>query len=275
LTNGRIMPDRRTPAPGATCQAARPLPDDLTPLAWAASVALPCRSCGTILRELAVVSRGTWRGQISMGDLAKRCAASEHTTRMHTRSGHTASGRIGHSLVAASLVAFETRAERTGTDRHGRPTYTRRPDAFTLWPTRESPMVPGMLAETWREGQAEILLSRCVWFDRSHPQAVWIVRLVGALLAEDWSEPELERRLNITPRTDAPLVRPYLFARRRLPARGERPILTVPEVIGVPIPVAGRLRECVECCDPLPRSAAPDVVLCGRCRASHSLALPA
>jgi hypothetical protein len=270
----RVMPDRRTPAPGATCVAARPLPDDITPLAWAASAEVPCRSCGVILRELAVVSRGTWRGQISMGDLGKRAALSEHAARMHARTGHTASGRIGHSLVAASLVAFESRAERTGTDRNGRPMYVRRPDAFTLWPTRERPLTAAPLSETWQQGQAEVLLTRCVWFDRSHPQAVWIVRLVGALLGDDWPEPELERRLNVTPRTDAPLARPYLFARKRLPKRGERPVLTVPEVVGIAVPMPGRLRECVECCDPLPRSAAPDVVLCGPCRTARA-ALPA
>ncbi len=276
VAHRRIMPDRRTPAPGATCEASRPLPDDITPLAWAACVEVPCRTCGLILRELAVVSRGTWRGDIALADLASKVAMGEWTVRMHARIGHQATARKapGHSLVGAGLVAFEARAEITGTNRHGHPTYTRRPDRFTLWPTREAPLVAAPLSSTWREGQAEALLSRCVWFDRSHPQAVWIVRLVGALLGEDWPEPELERRLNVTPRTDAPLARPYLFARRRLPARGVRPVLTVPEVVGIPVPLPGRLRECVECCDPLPRSAAPDVVLCGPCRTARA-AMPA
>jgi len=281
VNRGRVMPDRRTPAPGATCEAARPLPDDITPLAWVASVPLTCRTCATILRQLAVVSRGTWRGQIAMRALAeditekhKRAGGrgvTEWTVRMHARSGHT-EPRIGHSLVGAGLVVFKARANITGVNRHGHPTYTRTADEFTLWPTGERRLVP--LATSWGEDRAAAILARCVWFDRSHPQAAWIVRAVARALADDWPEPELERRLNVTPRTDAPLARPYLFARKRLPKRGEHPVLTVPEAVGIAVPLPGRLRECVDCCDPLPRSAAPDVVLCGPCRTARA-ALPA
>jgi hypothetical protein len=209
-----------------------PLPDDLTPLAWTAWVRVPCRTCRDLLTALAVRSRGTWRGQVSMADLGSGIGLGEHATRMHVRSGHTARGRLGHSLVAAGLVAFEASAEITGKDRNGRAVYTRHPDRFVLWPTQQRPPSEP-LGGTWQEDQAAALLDRIVWFDVSHPQAVWVVRLVGELLG-DWPEDELERRLNVTPRTALPLKSPYLFARRRLPERGESFTRPTAEVIGIP-----------------------------------------
>jgi hypothetical protein len=223
--HGRLCEDRRTPAPGAT--VGRELPpvaaEELDPLQWVANVSVPfdCRACATMLGILAAESRGTWRGQIGTEELAKRTAQKlgkkigPRTLRMHLRSGHRQ--QLGHSLVGAGLVAFETAdGEITGKDQHGRPVYVRRPDRFILWPSQARKAGPPRWNPYTAQGAAARLLGKTPWFDPSRPQADWVVRLVAALLERDCPEAEIVARLDVVPRTSAPLASQYRFARRRL-----------------------------------------------------------
>ena len=276
-----VLPDRRTPVDGVVIDRPSGPRFDGTVLDWFASVELPrsgereCRTCRRILEALVKFARsGAWGGQVSMVTLADDLKLSERTVRMHARSGDSAKGGPGHSLVAAELVAFTSRgtSEIVGTTKRGRPLYVRRPDRFVLAPAR--PQRPALsLGESWYGDRAAELLDRCDrWFDPTHREAVWIVRLVGALLADGWQVGELEPWLNVEPTTSAPLQRPYLFAKKRLPKRGELPVRSMAQVIGLPVAQAGPMRECVECRDPLSRFAAPDVTLCPSCLASVAVA---
>lgn len=224
--SGKLCEDRRTPAPGATVGRELPpvSPDQVSPLDWAANEGTPddCRTCAALLRVLAAESRGTWRGQISAEELAKRTAkalgkgaVSTRTVRMHLRSGHRQ--QLGHSLVGAGLVAFERPdAEIIGKDQYGRVMYRRRPDRFILWPSQVHKSEPAQWKPYTAEGAAARLLRETVWFDPTRPQAGWVVRLVAGLLERDCPDAEIRAQLMVTPRTAAPLASQYRFARRRL-----------------------------------------------------------
>jgi hypothetical protein len=264
----RLKDDRRTPVPGTTMERTLPpVPvEDLTPRDWASNQKIDCRTCARSLHALVAHSRGQWRGQISMDDLATRLEMSQHTVRMHVRTGHQTKNRIGHSLVGNGLVAFETSdAEIVGKDRYGRVVYKRRPDHFVLWPTHAKPETP-VPDLTTCEGRAAVLLANTPWFDRTRPQASWTVRLVAELLADGCPSVEIEHRLNVTPRTPLPLQSQYRFARRRLiplfDRRGEF-IRPMPEALGAaPVVPVARRPVCPDCRAPLP-SGVPSGAYCG------------
>ncbi|MBK3583006.1 hypothetical protein JHN49_04500 [Streptomyces sp. MBT57] len=258
----RLSEDRRTPVPGATVGHTGELPDGIvTPKDWAAAVIVTCQTCRFILTELVVESRGSWRGQLSMAELTVRTAKragklklSERTVRIHTRTGHKEK-RVGHSLVGDGLVAFVADGAITGTGREGRKQYIRRPDRFILWPTEHREPVGLREGETWGEDRAVQMLDAVQWFDPTHPQAAWVMRLVAARVQEGWTEREVIVRLDVTPRTELPLRRPYLFAKRRL--EGPLPPRPTPEVVPVAAAARSEVRPTIEtcrwCCDPIGR----------------------
>ena len=142
VARGCLLPDRRTPVPGAEVSARRSLPPVFTPLMWAENANVParegraCRTCRRILRELAERSRGTWAGQVGMNELAGLLGLSEHTVRMHARSGHRGETGPGHSLAGAGLVEFTPSpvARLVGSRENGRPQFARLPDHYALQP---------------------------------------------------------------------------------------------------------------------------------------------
>lgn len=261
----RLQDDRRTPVPGAMVGREMPPedPSEITPRAWAANADVHgCGTCAAILGVLARESKGTWRGQVTTEHLAaetakalgKRKPLDARTVRLHLRAGHRES-RIGHSLVGWRLVAFETAdGEITGKDQHGRPMYVRRPDRFILWPSQARKSGPPRWSPYTAEGAAARLLGKTSWFDPSRPQAGWVVRLVAGLLERDCPEAEITARLDVVPRTSAPLASQYRFARRRLVPLLERKTpwtRPAPETAAPVVPVApARTPECPRCGKP-------------------------
>lgn len=265
VNSRRLQEDRRTPVPGATVGRELPAqdPGEVTPLVWAANADVRgCGTCAAILFVLARESRGTWRGQMRMEQLAVAVSAalgkdavSLRTLRMHLRSGHRQ--QLGHSLVGSGLVAFETSdGEITGRDQYGRPVYVRRPDRFILWPSQDHKGQAPVWNPYTAEGAAARLLARTPWFDPSRPQAGWVVRMVAGLLERDCPEAEIVARLDVVPRTAAPLASQYRFARRRLVPLLERTTpwtRPAPETArpSRPAPVApARSPECPRCGKP-------------------------
>ncbi|MEV6682249.1 hypothetical protein AB0N09_36115 [Streptomyces erythrochromogenes] len=77
---GRLEKDRRTPAKvevASSQWAAR------SPLDWAVSATLPCRTCARLLLVLATLAKGQWSVQARAEDIAAALGASERTAREH------------------------------------------------------------------------------------------------------------------------------------------------------------------------------------------------
>lgn len=242
LIEWKFLATNATPMPGVTLDTVS-ASTDVMPLQWAAGVIVACRTCRCILCELARVTRGGWRGQISMADLADRITAggvkvSEWTVRAHLRTGHNIK-KIGHSLVGGrlvdgrlvggDLVAFEPDSEVTGWDARGRKRFERRPDRFILDPVTQAPTEGPWGDDAWTDGLAERLRNETVWFDPTHPEALWVVRLVAHLIRVDgWPEERLLRKLRERPHR-MPLKLPYRYATARLPKKGTPFLRPAPE----------------------------------------------
>ncbi|MDI3390483.1 hypothetical protein QIS99_30455 [Streptomyces sp. B-S-A8] len=199
-----------------------PVPERLTPLQWASSVVVQCPTCRCILCEIARAGRGSFRGQISMKEVALRLGMDERTVRTHARTGHRES-RLArpHSLVADGLVAFEPDGSVTGWDEQGRKLHVRRPDVFILNPT-EAPAVDTDLEgdDFFTDGLAKRLRAETEWFDPTHKQALGIVRYMAGLIRAGWPEEVLMAKLRERPHR-MPIKLPYRYAKARLPKRGK------------------------------------------------------
>lgn len=230
-----------------------------TPLEWIASLGLTCETCRCILCEYARVARGGWRGQIGIKDMATRLGLSEWTIRMHARSGHT-NQKIGHSLRNDGLIAFRADGEVTGMSSDGKARIARRADRFILNPAH-APAVDGVLIagdgmSVFHDRLGERLRVETLWFDPTHEQASWVVRLLAELIRSGWPEEVLMEKLRERPHR-MPIKLPYRYAKVRLPKIGTPYIVPTPELYKV---------ESTRCTNCRVRMHATPDGLCGECR---------
>ncbi|MFJ4888265.1 hypothetical protein [Streptomyces sp. NPDC088731] len=207
--------------------------EPLTPRDWLASITVSCRTCRTILADLVSRTRGAWRGQVRVTDIAKAVGMDERTVRLHARTGHEEERRLKHphSLVGDGLVTFEADGE-TIAYKDGRPILRRRPDRYTLRPAQAPAFdivtMPGS-PDWFTDGIADRLQRETVWFDPAHVQAPKVAWLVGELVRGGWPVEVLMSRLCVDP-LRMPLLHPYKWAKRRLPDRGQAYVVTVLEL---------------------------------------------
>ncbi|MFJ4343634.1 hypothetical protein [Streptomyces sp. NPDC088915] len=107
-----VAADRRTPITGAA-DAPAPAPaapaGPTSPLGWATTAGLSCRTCGRLLVILATAASGQWSVQTTESDLAAALDLTGRTVRTHLgaltgRRPHTAPHQITGPLLRTELV---------------------------------------------------------------------------------------------------------------------------------------------------------------------------
>ncbi|MEV4928062.1 hypothetical protein [Streptomyces roseoverticillatus] len=100
--SGLLGPDRRTPT-GAGLRTAEPRPALPSPVEWAATLSLTCRTCGRLMLVLTTAAGREWVTQMSESDLASALGVTGRTVREHMAAltGHRPHAR--HHLDAPLL----------------------------------------------------------------------------------------------------------------------------------------------------------------------------
>lgn len=238
LTRHRMLTPDGLPVPGAVVADGGPVPQDATPVQWAA-----CQGgLGPGPRRLLLAyARHGWSGRVALVELAAAAGMSERSTRTHRAE-----------LVARVLL--ETR--RSYEAREGSAHPRRLADTYRLMPGRDVvlPRVDALNEEAAAEavGQARHVVDAVWWYSDSPAQLARAYALMGGLLLRGWPPEVLAAAVMVEPHS-FPVRSPFGLLRTLLPKEWEDYRPSAREVVRgeIAAPAVG-LVECPHCERPAP-----------------------